>query len=1248
MAVELEGLEFQIEAKSEEGTKGIDALTASLGKLKQATKGGLGLNSKVKELNKLNDALKGLHIEKLESLGKALDSLSKVGKAQISATIPKRISEIASSLHEIGWSDIEKLEDLSKALRDLQDIGNIRLPKVTVPSTGVAPASIQPETSGTEQATSSAQEAAHAVEQVTKKTNIFKSVLSGIGGVFSKGFSLGTGALHKLGNALTKVKVAGTKARDVLGKIKDVLGSALAAKIKQNTSGLGKLFSSMKRIAMYRAIRFMFSQLTQAMKDGINNLYQYSSLMGGTFAKSMDRLASSGQYLKNSLGAMAAPIINALAPAIDFVIGKIVELLNLINMLFARLTGKSTTTVAKKVSASFAESAGQASSAAKELQKSILGFDELNVMTDNSKSGGGGGGSTPDYGSMFEEVPIDTTISDFADKLKKAFMDADWESLGTLLGGKVNEILNSVDWGTMGSKLGYGLNGAIQTAYYFLKTVDFNRFGSHIATAINSALEQIDTSFIGRIIVRWFTSKFDFILGFLGTLNWGLIAKKLSDCVKGAFDEATEWLSGYDWSQMGKNLWANIKAVVTNIDWGGIATSIFTFLGKAIRSAVQFLGGFFGSVGSDIKNWWDKEIAGQDWKETAGNLLKAIGKGLGNIGTWVFDNIIDPFCGALLGEDVWADVKKAGSDLWAGFTKGITDFFADPGEWIKTNIVDPFVKWFKDLFGIHSPSTVMAEIGEFITEGLLEGMLVPLKNFQKWVEKNIIKPITDAFDKLGLVIEAKIELVKEGWDSLKEWVGEIGEKSVKLIRSGWRTLSSWAGEVGTKAVKLVQDGWTTLRDWVGDIGSKAFSLAKDGWTTVSTYVGNIGSKAFSLAKDGWTTVRTYVGDIGSKAFSLAKDGWSTVSSYVGNIGSKAFSLAKDGWTTVSTYVGNIGSKAFSLAKSGWTTVSDYVGSIGSKAVSLAKSGWTSLSSWVGNIGSKAVSLTKSGWTSLSSWVGSSVSAAVKLTKSGWTSISGYVGSAVSVGISLWKNGWRSISSFIGTSVSVGISLFKSGWSSIKKFFGLADGGILGANGGVKIFSNANGGIYQNGIPAFGGGTNGVNHGTMFVAGERGAEMVGHVNGRTEVMNRFQLASVMKSSIMEGMGQYAHYLTAINNHMTTCANATINAILYTADHILSAVNAENVKIADSYIAWTNEFNGGGNEISEDSSEQIAEAIRTGLYETTSRQNELLREQNELLRQILDKDTTVEVTANSVTKALNRKNQRDGKVIVPVGV
>ena len=43
MAVEMEGLEFQIETKADESAKGIDALVKSFEKLKGITKGGLGL-----------------------------------------------------------------------------------------------------------------------------------------------------------------------------------------------------------------------------------------------------------------------------------------------------------------------------------------------------------------------------------------------------------------------------------------------------------------------------------------------------------------------------------------------------------------------------------------------------------------------------------------------------------------------------------------------------------------------------------------------------------------------------------------------------------------------------------------------------------------------------------------------------------------------------------------------------------------------------------------------------------------------------------------------------------------------------------------------------------------------------------------------------------------------------------------------------------------------------------------------------
>lgn len=941
MAVELEGLEFQIEAKSEEGTKGIDALTASLGKLKQATKGGLGLNSKVKELNKLNEALKGFHTDKLESLGKALASLNGLGKTQISSTIPKRLNEIAQSLHEIGLSDIERLEDLGKALRDLQEVGDVKIPKVTVPSAGVAPTmngttNAEAATSGVEQATSSVQETAHAVEQVTQKTGVLKSILGGIGGAFSKGFSVGTGALHKLANALTKVKVAGAKARAVLGKIKDALGSALAAKVKQNTSGLGKLFNSMKQIAMYRAIRFMFAQLTQAMKEGINNLYQYSNLMGGTFAQSMDRLATSGQYLKNSLGAMAAPIINALAPAIDFVIDKIATLLNYINMLFARLSGASVFTAAKKNAVSYGDSltkaGGSAAKAAKEIRDATTGIDELNIIMQKNDDGGGGGGGGADYGSMFEELPIDNSVSEFADKLKQAFESADWKALGTIIGDKVNEVIDGVNWTGVGQKIGYWINAGVQTAYWFLKTVDFFKLGEHVAELVNGALEEVDTSFIGRIIVRWFTLKFDFILGALGALDWGLLARKVSDCIKGAFDEATEWLNGYDWSQMGKDLWANIKAVISNIDWGGIAKSIFTFLGTAIRSAAEFLGGFFGSIAEDIKTWWNEDIKGADWKETAGNLLKAIGKGFVNIAGWVWDNIIEPFGQALLGEK-WDNIKEVGSNLigkvkegWDGVSrmkKNIGEFFV--------NVKNDATSWWSNTKAWWSGK--VGAVKSFTTDvkndasawwssvkswwsgkvGAAQQFTTSVKNdAQTWW--NNVKSWWSG--KVGAVKEFTTTVTNQSsvwWNNVKTWwSGKVGAvqqftTSVKDESSTWwsNVKSWWSGKVGavqqfTTSVKNDSLTWwnNTKTWWSGKVGAvKEFTTsvrndASTWWSNVKTWwsgvVGNltVGVAIKNEATTWWNNVKRWWND-------TVGDLWTTLKIKIPSISVK--------WSTVTVF-----------------------------------------------------------------------------------------------------------------------------------------------------------------------------------------------------------------------------------------------------------------------------------------------------------------------------------------------------------
>lgn len=66
------------------------------------------------------------------------------------------------------------------------------------------------------------------------------------------------------------------------------------------------------------------------------------------------------------------------------------------------------------------------------------------------------------------------------------------------------------------------------------------------------------------------------------------------------------------------------------------------------------------------------------------------------------------------------------------------------------------------------------------------------------------------------------------------------------------------------------------------------------------------------------------------------------------------------------------------------------------------------------------------------------------------------------------------------------------------------------------------------------------------------------------------------------------------------------------------------------------------------DQIVEGIRSGVYDANQEQNNLLREQNKLLRQLVEKDFgSGEIGVTTITNAINKKNRRDGKTLVPVG-
>lgn len=511
--------------------------------------------------------------------------------------------------------------------------------------------------------------------------------------------------------------------------VKDESGNARMSLLKMIGSSI--LFSS-----IFGAI----SNIKQAVKEGSDNLVQYSS----EYNTSISGMVLSLLYLKNAWAVAFAPIANVVSPYIQQFIDMLASALNAVGQFMAALTGKGTVVQAKKAwkdygktlsdTGSSAKKAGSdAKKAAKDFQTYTLGIDELNVQpktTDSSSdsdSGSGSGGSYtgPSPSEMFETTSVDKGISDFAEKIREAIQNADWQSLGTLLGEKVNQVTDSVDWSGMGAKVGFGLNGFVQTIYYTLKTIDFVGLGNDLANFINSSLEQIDFNTYGRLLVRNVTALFDFLIGYFGNLDWKLITESISDYLIGSFEEAQEWIAGIDWSEMAKGFWQNLKDAISGIDFAGIAKSFFSLLGSAIAAAASF---------------------------------------------------------------VLTLMYEIGKDIWNGGLEGILTAIKGIGSWIKNNIFDPFINGFKDVFGIHSPSTVMAGMGGFLIQGLINGAASLIGNVVKKFQE-IYEKITSIFEKNKIT-----KFFKDGFQS-----------AYNAVTSIWQGISSFFKDIANKIISPIGD-----------------------------------------------------------------------------------------------------------------------------------------------------------------------------------------------------------------------------------------------------------------------------------------------------------------------------------------------------------------------------------------------------------------------------------------------------------
>lgn len=419
-------LMIEISASSKEATNSIGKLISALNHLKGAT-GGFKNPFSNASADMAKDASS---VEKSsKKIGDAVDDIEKKGKSKLN------IFSGMSADAVLAQKNIELIGVQAAAMKDRLE-KNLERGKGT--DSGVASMARRIKslygqmeksapTSMFSGMSADAVVATDKVELLTRKIAILKDELS-------RGLASGDITDKKvvsLTSQIQALEAQKNKILDVAKSVDEVGDAAKRAAGKMNP--FVQALRGVKRILAYRVIRSMIRGIGSAFKTGVSDLYEWSRVVGNNFKPAMDRMATSALYAKNSIGAMLAPVLEALAPVVEWLTDLFVGLVNVINQFFAVLTGKSTYTRAIRDAKEYSDATNDA---AKSVKKFLLGIDELNIFNANESGAGGGA----DYSEMFEEVPITDDIvqrlkdiADLAIVIGSAI--AAWKLADSLLGG---------------------------------------------------------------------------------------------------------------------------------------------------------------------------------------------------------------------------------------------------------------------------------------------------------------------------------------------------------------------------------------------------------------------------------------------------------------------------------------------------------------------------------------------------------------------------------------------------------------------------------------------------------------------------------------------------------------------------------------------------------------------------------------------------------------------------------------------
>lgn len=811
-------------------------------------------------------------LQTLTAVGKALSSFSSLKDVKLSPTFAGQIPKIIESVRTVTDADIKRLNALSNALKNL-GAGKLQSLKVKINTSDLTKASskmksfqadslqnfktmgsgmqsifsgmkniiITPIKGAWDWIKGSLGESNTPIAQNLKEMFISPlqgawQLTKGVAQVSKGMLGLSMNVSSKLAPVLKQAFIAPLK---YAGKLSVAIGQSLLAPITRVASRLKVVIAGFAKIVKLRAFRFIITSIVGGIKEGRDNLYQFSKAINGEFASSMDKLSTSMLYFKNSVGASLAPLINAAAPAIDLFVDKIVEATNSMNKFFAQMTGASTWTKALKYPKEYAEAVGDKTADAVDkakdaMQSFTMGFDELNIISDDkadkSKASASDKDSNElDYSKMFEIQNLEPNA--WVQQLKDAIDSGDWLGAGTLLGEKFNSIFENIDFNAIGTNLGTKINNAISLAKGFLDTSDFSAMGKGIAETLNSGFEQIDFYNLGSALTAKFNFIIDTVNGFVKNFNFSEFGTNLSQAVNGwvdsinldtAVEDALLGLGGVLDSAYNLLDGIDFQAVSDKISsaFNNLVNGLPDLLGKLGRTASEFATSVFTTLSSTLE--------GIDWKNTGANIFNGLKELVENIEWDKVSSSFSEFLGSAIGAGaglVSGLLKELGltySDIYDSLYSNGENPFEVAMKWTDDNIVQPFFKGFISSFdgsdAWDDMQSVIEEKGGMFE--FLEGWGEYLYDQFKGGESGEFDLGTAIMGSLGEIVnsvEISINAIKDFFtsfdDSLKQG-NENFKESMAILKSDFDNAREMAAAFFVGLLEGIAKPFNTIGTWI--------------------------------------------------------------------------------------------------------------------------------------------------------------------------------------------------------------------------------------------------------------------------------------------------------------------------------------------------------------------------------------------------------------------------------------------------